>query len=71
MKNGVPMIQIMEPVVFVNKLGVLAGHFASASQLPLSQFWLESRQQAGTINTASGCWDEVQSCSVLGNKIGD
>ena len=25
-KNGVPMIQIMEPVVFTTKLGVLAGY---------------------------------------------
>ena len=71
MKNGAPMIQIMELVVFLNKLGVFAGHFMSASQLPLSRFSLESRQQAGTKNAASRCWDEVQSCSVFGNKLED
>ena len=71
MKNGAPMIQIKEPVVVLNKLGVLAGHLTSASQLPLSRFWLESRQQAGTKNAASRYWVEVQSCSVLGNKLED
>ena len=65
------MIQIMEPVVFLNNLEVWAGHFMSASQLPLSWFWLESRQQAGAKNAASRYWDEVQSCSVFGNKLVD
>ena len=71
MKNGVPMIQIMELVVFLNKLGVLAGHFTSARQVPLSRFWLESRQQAGTKNAASRYWDEAQSFSEFGNKLED
>ena len=62
-----PMIQIMEIVVFLNKLEVLAGHSASANQLPLSRSCLESRQ-SGTKNAASRCRDEVQSCSVLWNS---
>ena len=69
MKNGAPMIQIMEPVVLLNRLEVLAGNFTSASQLPLNRFWLKSRQQAGTKNAASRYWDEVQSCSAFGNKL--
>ena len=71
MKNGAPMIQIINPVVFLNKLRVLAGHFTSACQLTLSRFWLESRKQAGTKNAASRYWDEVQSCSVFGHKLED